>query len=107
MSVIIPWPETLFGMTWTIIGFMFGRSFGKQLDHTLMEDPFIKNLRPVWQWLMGAILNFFHHFWIGLLLMVYFPDTWLYWVGFGLFIDDIPDVPKRFVKWFSYLIPEG
>ena len=93
-------------MTWTIIGFMFGRSFGKQLDHTIMDDPFIKSLRPVWQWLIGAILNFLHHFWIGLLLMVYYPNTLLYWIGFGLFIDDIPDIPKPFVKWFSYLIPE-
>jgi len=36
--------------------------------------------------------------------MVYFPSVpEAYWFGYGLFIDDLPDIPKRFVEFFAYL----
>lgn len=107
MPISLPVPVTLLQITWAIIGFMFGRAFGKQLDHTIQETEWFKKQKLMAQWTVRAILDFMHHFWIGLLLMVYaslspYPSE-LYWFGYGLFIDDAPDIPSRFAKYFTYL----
>lgn len=107
MSVTLPAPETLFEITWLIVGFMFARSIAKPLDHYIMELEEVKKLRPVWSKLISMLLDFLHHFWIGLLLMVYnAPTTATYWFGYGLFVDDLPDLPPRFVKMFIYFWPQ-
>ena len=102
MVIQLPAPETLLQTTWVIIGFMFGRAFGKQLDQTIQETDWYKSLGLIWQKIVSSSLDFLHHFEIGLLLMVYFshiPE--LYFFGMGLFIDDLPDIPARFKKWFD------
>ena len=99
----IPAPETLLQITWTIIGFMLARAF-KNLDHTIKETIQFEKLDPISQFLLGATLDFFHHFWIGLLMMVYsYGSQPVYWFGYGLFLDDLPDLPTRFRKYFDYL----
>ena len=103
MVIQIPAPETLLQITWTIIGFILARSF-KSVDHTIKESEWYKNLDEIGKFLVGGTLDFFHHFWIGMLLMVYYPHIEeVYYFGYGLFIDDLPDVPSRFRKYFDYL----
>ena len=103
----LPVPTTLLTITWTIIGFMFGRAFGKRLDQTIKKTEWFKGLGLMGKKLVGASLDFLHHFWIGLLLMVYSNQliytVEIYWFGYGLFLDDAPDIPPRFAKLFSYL----
>ncbi len=40
-------------------------------------------------------LDVAHHWWIGALIMVYIAVPELFWFGAGLFVDDLPDVPRR------------
>ena len=103
MSITIPSPQTLLQITWAIIGFMLARSF-KKLDHTIKQTTKYDTMDPISQFLIGGTLDFFHHFWIGMLLMVYCNSSpEVYWFGYGLFIDDLPDIPTRFRKYFEYL----
>ena len=103
MVIQIPAPETLLQITWAIIGFMLARSF-KNLDYTIKDATLYTTMDPVSQFIVGGILDFFHHFWIGMLLMVYCNASQeVYWFGYGLFIDDLPDIPARFRKYFAYL----
>lgn len=110
-------PTTLHALTWTTIGFMFGRSFGKRLDQTIKKTEWFKQRSELVKRLIGNALDFMHHFWMGMLLMLYsaqfasaiaalgiqtVPDTY-YWFGVGLFLDDLPDLPERLKKYFNYL----
>ena len=108
MVIQIPAPETLLQITWTIMGFMFARAFGKQFDQTIQGTDWWATASEIEQFIMGGILNFFHHFWIGLLLMVYCSASQeFYWFGYGLFIDDLPDIPNRFRRYFDYLFTDN
>jgi len=103
MVIQIPAPETLLQITWTIIGFILARSF-KNIDHTVKESRWYQTLDKVEQFVVGGLLDFLHHFWMGMILMVYYshiPEV--YWFGYGLFIDDLPDIPQRFREYFDYL----
>jgi hypothetical protein len=115
----LPIPSTLLQITWLLIGFTFGRAFGKNLDQSFKASDFYKNQNLTVQWLISGLLDFLHHFWVGLLLMVYAGQVTallpieadaLTFFGLGLFIDDLPDVPRRFQKYFKglteYLQPE-
>jgi len=108
-------PQTLLGATWLVVGFLFGKSFGKQLDQKIQNKEWFKNQSGTVQWFAKTLMDFLHHFWIGLLLMLYAPQIAslhslmdyqaVYWFGVGLFLDDLPDVPSRFRKYFDYLFP--
>lgn len=113
MPVQIPFPTTLIHLTWACIGFMFARAFGKQIDQDIQNGDWFKSLPPAWQSIVKRLLDFLHHFYIGLLLMISYKIDevffWgvtpvsLYWFGWGLFIDDIPDIPQRLLRYFEYL----
>lgn len=100
LNIPLPIPQTLFAATWFLIGFTFARAFGKQLDQMVQQTDWFLTLDAPRQWLVKASLDFLHHFWMGLLLMIYAPSESYYWFGYGVFIDDLPDVPRRFKKWF-------
>ena len=104
-QIDIPFPNSLFEWTWFLIGFMLGRA-GAQTDYVVKESDWFKSLSPMKQKVVEMALNFLHHFWIGMLFMIYAFDpikTEMYWFGAGLFVDDIGDIPSRFKKWFGYL----
>jgi len=105
---MFPTPENLVEATWLIIGFLAGRCFGKQFDHMVQQTSWYKKQGMLAKWFIKALLNFTHHFWIGLLLMCYadrlpFLSTEIYWFGYGLFLDDLPDIPSRFRKYFRVI----
>jgi len=96
---LIPVPTNLLEWLWLCLGITFGRAFGKKFDLEIQETEWFKKLKPWQKWLIRRLLDFTHHWWIGLLLVVYLshiPE--LYWFGWGLFYDDLPDVPRRFKK---------
>jgi hypothetical protein len=62
---------TLLQVTWLLIGFMFGRAFAKDLDRTIQATDAFKCQNKLTQTLVKNTLNFLHHFWMGLLLIVY------------------------------------
>ena len=102
MTIIIPSPDCLLALTWAGIGLAFARGFGKQLDHDIQKDPWFKTLSPMWQGTVKRLLDTLHHWWMGALLMVYCVNTpELYWLGWGVFVDDIPDIPPRLIKFLS------
>jgi len=100
----LPFPVSFVQIVWLGIGLTFGRAFGKQLDQNIQNSDWFKGLNLVWQNLLKRALDFLHHWWIGALLMVYFGDVEaVFWFGYGLLLDDIPDVPARLKKYFNYL----
>jgi len=99
-------PETLLEVTYFLIGFMAGRA-GALCDNQIKNSEWYKRRCSCEQSVISGLLDFTHHFWIGLLLMVEIPREVCggrpYWFGMGLFVDDMPDIPARFKKWFGYL----
>ena len=98
-TLIIPAPETLLQFTWLAIGITFGRAF-KGFDEEIQDQPWFKNL--VW-WqrkLVEIILDITHHWWIGMLMVLYVPYEEAVWLGWGLVADDIIDIPTNI---YSYL----
>jgi len=96
MSIAIPVPPDFLSWVWFGIGINFGRAFGKRLDQEIQTTEWFKN-KPKWlRWIIKRLLDFLHHWWLGALLMCYFPNVpELYWFGAGLLIDDLPDIPRR------------
>ncbi len=99
-------------VTWLLVGFMFSRAFAKNLDHSVQETAAFKAQGKFIQTLIKNLLNFLHHFWIGLLLIVYAPPLAsplrfspdvIAFFGLGLFLDDLPDIPQRFRRYFQTL----
>jgi len=108
MLIELPIPKNLLEWTWLAIGIVFGRAFGKQLDHEIQESDWFKGLPLFYQKILRFILDFLHHFWVGLLLMCYSQcfspyQIEVYWFGYGLFLDDLPDVPARIRRFIKYL----
>jgi len=101
-TINLPFPETLLQATWFLIGLFAGRG-GAKSDNIVKESDWYKKRGPITQKIINGLLDFTHHFWIGMLLMVYAVNPEMYWFGMGLFIDDLPDIPPRFIKWFNYL----
>ena len=105
VQIDLPMPETLIQVTWFLIGFFAGRA-GASCDNDIKDTEWFKARGKFTQKVIGALLDFTHHFWIGLLLMNYALDpikTEMYWFGMGMFVDDMPDIPSRFRRWFGYL----
>ena len=100
--VILQIPKTLLEITWFLIGFFAGRA-GAKTDNIVKRSEWYSKLSKTKKKIVGMFLEFLHHFWIGLLLMVYATCPEMYWFGYGLFIDDLPDIPSRFIEWFKYL----
>ena len=102
--VDIPLPVTLIEITWFFIGLSFARGFAKNLDQTVQKSEWFMNKRPIIQWFTERLLDSLHHYWMGLLFMVYSNGmVELYWLGVGIFVDDIPDIPRRYKKLFKQL----
>ena len=100
----LPFPVSFAQIIWLGVGLTFGRAFGKQLDRQIQGSAWFLGLAPLWQNILRRLLDFLHHWWIGALLMLYFCEfEAVYWFGYGLLLDDIPDVPARLKDQLSYL----
>lgn len=97
MDIVVPTPASLLEWTWFLIGLTLGRAF-KGCDYQLQQTEWFKKQGKFTQWTIKRLLDFLHHFWIGLLLVVYAPYPELIWLGWALFVDDLPDVPRRVGK---------
>jgi hypothetical protein len=95
MSLNIPVPVTFVEWLWFAMGVNFGRGFGKQLDQTIQSTDWFKRRGRFVQWFVRRVLDVTHHWWIGGLLMAYSGSVELFWFGAGLFVDDLPDIPRR------------
>jgi len=96
MSITIPTPPDFLSWVWFGIGINFGRAFGKHLDQSIQATQWFKNRHPIWRWVIKRLLDATHHWWIGALMMCYFPSIpEVYWFGAGLLVDDLPDIPRR------------
>ena len=96
MSITIPIPPDFLSWLWFALGINFGRAFGKHLDQQIQRTEWFKKKSKFLRWLIKRLLDAIHHWWIGALLMCYFPySPEIYWFGAGLFIDDLPDIPRR------------
>jgi hypothetical protein len=102
---LIPAPSNLFEWTWTGIGVLFSAAFSRVnnqgLDEALQDTNCWKEkLGKIGKWLGSRLLHFIHHWWAGLLFVIYcgttafyegmpkipFPE--LYWLGVGMFLED-------------------
>jgi len=98
-----------------LLGFGFGywisRSF-KHFDRELQKTRWFKRRSDFAKWFLKQLLNCFHHFQIGILLIIlsfYLPDLWkLFFFNFGLalILDDLKDIPPRFRKHLDKLLKQ-
>ena len=109
---LLPVPKTLFEWTFAVIGWQLGNAFSKQdsvgLDEALMASTFFGKCKGFAKFLVKRLLHFLHHYWIGLLLMVFcLPVNWpnplwwqgaLYWLGYGMFVEDSGFHLREFVS---------
>jgi len=95
----LPVPQSLFDFAFALIGWQLGRAFSL-FDAEVLEAWKDKPFR----YTLFMLLHFFHHYWIGLLLIVFCQQLifdwnapfWtlqgvyrmLLWIGYGLFIED-------------------
>ena len=118
MTITIPTPSSFIQIVFAGIGIAFGRAY-KKCDYVAQQTGWFKNLSPTGQWFVKATLDALHHWWMGALLMVWskffifpFPSPELplitaneiFWFGWGLFIDDLPDLAPRLKKLLKYLV---
>lgn len=118
MSLTIPIPVDNFQLVWLLIGMSFGRAFGKKLDYTVQQTQFFKDLNlPLAQWLIKALLDFTHHWWVGAIIWLYAPLivkilVWptllpeVLFFGVGIFLDDIRDF-KHVLARYKKATDEG
>ena len=95
MSLNIPFPADFESAVWLAIGITFARAFGKRFDRDIQASAWFKGLEAWQKWIAKRSLDFMHHWWMGALIMLYCPLPQAYWFGAGLFLDDLPDVPRR------------
>jgi len=96
---LLPVPQSLFDFAFALIGWQLGRAFA------LFDAEFLKAWKnKPFRYTLFMLLHFFHHYWIGLLLIVccqqlifdWNAPFWttqgvlriLLWIGYGLFIED-------------------
>jgi hypothetical protein len=108
-----PVPTSFEELLWLGIGLTFSRAFA-EFDFKAQETEWFKNLSLFRKWLVKAFFDAFHHWWMGGILIAYNVEVsaWLagfyitplivYWVGWGVLLDDIPDLPSRLKKYFKY-----
>jgi TRAP-type mannitol/chloroaromatic compound transport system permease small subunit len=82
---------------------MIGRE-GARIDWIVKQDPWYLNLSTTRRAIIDMILNMMHHWWMGLLLVLYTPWVETQWFGWGLASNDIPDIPTRIVVKYGYLV---
>lgn len=115
LEITVPVPETLLATFWFLLAVSLGQSF-KDVDYELQSTDWFVAQGAFVQWLIKSLLDFTHHWWMGLFMVVY-ADNLVYifggnfdvylWFGWGLFADDIPDVPRRYgINWFNTPLEE-
>jgi len=104
MSITIPVPTSFCDWVWFGIGFCFARGFGKRLDQEIQASRWFRRRGKLTRWILRRLLDFLHHWWIGALLMCYAPCSEVFWFGCGMFLDDLPDIPRRIKEYF---VPVG
>jgi hypothetical protein len=109
----IPTPETLVQILWFGLGIVFARGFGKRLDEDIQASDWFCKQDAFIQAIAKRALDVAHHWWMGLILVVYATQPFLLfgnlvnvnaelvWFGWGVFIDDLPDLPLRIQGYFG------
>jgi len=89
---LLPTPHTLFELTWVLIGIQLGKSFGVINQSGMGVDEYVRangKLKGWTKFIVDRVLHFTHHYFIGLLLIVYpIPYPEFKWFGLGLFLED-------------------
>lgn len=101
INLPIPVPSSPVEAYWFLLGLTFARAFGKKLDWEIQQTDWFKNLSPFWKNLVKRTLDFLHHWWMGYGMWLYLVHPELKWFGAGIFIDDLPDVPRRVKGYFK------
>jgi len=84
------------------------RFFTKNLDQDIQESPWFLEQNKWTQLVVKKALDFFHHWPLGWALMLwaarvsalipFFTVNDIYYVGLAIFLDDLPDVPRRYTE---------
>jgi len=101
VTLPIPLPPDFEMVVWFGIGITFARAFGKKFDREVQQSPWFKELKGWQRWMVKRSLDFLHHWWVGALLILYAPYPQLAWAGAGIFVDDLPDLPRRVRGYFK------
>lgn len=107
-----PIPENMLQVLWLGLGIVFARSFGKSLDEDIQESGWFSSQGVFTQNVVKRLLDVLHHWWMGLALIVYSApfmlfgyhvnlNQELFWMGWGIFYDDLPDLPIRIQGYFG------
>lgn len=101
LQLLLPLPDNFETIVWFGIGITFARAFGKRLDQDIQATQWFKDLKGWQKWLVKRLLDALHHWQIGALLILYAPVPQIVWLGAGILVDDIPDLPRRIRGYFK------
>lgn len=111
ISLPLPAPPELTAVSFfllIVVGYVT-RVFTKNLDEDIQKGEWFKGLSKIQKILVKKTLDLFHHWPLGWALMVWSNQIAglgllaflsltpgdVYWIGAAIFIDDLPDVPRR------------
>jgi len=114
IAVPLPLPEPSDVATfWFVFTLFFTRGFCKGFDQFIQTTTWFENLSYEEAWIAKQALNLLHHWYIGWFIWVHaeiiaahpacpFKD-WVvvYYIGFAILLDDLPDIPPRLRKIFE------
>lgn len=95
-----------------VVGYVT-RVFTKNLDEDIQKTERFKALPKFQKLAIKKLLDLFHHWPLGWALMIWASQIAnlipllsltpgdVYWIGAAVFIDDLPDVPRRVKDAFS------
>ena len=101
MLIETPVPSTFEELLWLGISLTFARAFA-EIDYELQGTEWFSGQSKFLQWFVKACLDFFHHWWMGALLIVYSVEvaalvvtrtsiplslTIVFWSGWGILLD--------------------
>ena len=105
-----PPPPTVEAFAWFLFTLYFTRAFCKELDQSIQATDWFRELPSGYQWILKRLLDLLHHWYIGLFIMIYaeritqhipLDSVTIFWIGFAVLIDDVPDMPPRLREIFS------
>ncbi len=110
---VFPIPSSNIEIYWTMLGILFGHSFGSKLDQQLQSTDLFLNSGKLSKWFMKAAMDFLHHWWLGGFLWLYSEgvatfigkpswQTPILFFGFGILISDISDIDNIRRRYFNH-----
>ena len=114
-GIVLPFPlptssPSAQAFFWFLLAAYLARVLAKPLDHEIQTTDWFIKQHFIIQWLIKRLLDLFHHWYIGWAICVYpeylsafvpFSAEEVYWIGFAILLNDLPELPTRIREAFK------